>query len=53
MPGAGKVLIVERLIPDNGDDPLTTLLSDINVLMLTGGQARTNAEYASFSRRPG
>ena len=32
IPGAGKVLIVERLIPENGDDPLPTLLSDINML---------------------
>jgi O-methyltransferase domain len=53
MPGAGKVLIVERLIPDNGDDPLTTLLSDINALMLTGGQARTNAEYRKLLEAAG
>jgi SAM-dependent methyltransferase len=45
MHGAGKVLIVERLIPENGDDPLPTLLSDINMLILTGGQERTNTEY--------
>ena len=48
IPGAGKVLIVERLIPENGDDPLPTLLSDINMLILTGGQERTNAEYGAL-----
>ena len=51
--GAGKVLIVERLIPENGDDPLPALLSDINMLMLTGGQERTNAEYAKLLEAAG
>jgi O-methyltransferase domain len=45
MAGAGRVLIVERLIPENGHDPLPTLLSDINMLVFTGGRERTNAEY--------
>ena len=48
MHSAGKVLIVERLIPENGDDPVPTLLSDINMLVLTGGQERTNAEYSKL-----
>ena len=37
-PAAGRCLIVERLIPENGNDPLPALISDINMLMLTGGQ---------------
>jgi O-methyltransferase domain/Dimerisation domain len=48
MPGSGRVLIVERLIPDDGKDPLPTLLSDINMLVLTGGRERTNGEYAAL-----
>ena len=47
------MLIVERLIPENGDDPLPTLLSDINMLMLTGGQERTNAEYGKLLEAAG
>jgi hypothetical protein len=41
----GRVLVVERLIPEDGGDPIPTLLSDINMLVITGGQERTNAEY--------
>lgn len=48
MPGAGRVLIVERLIPQGDGDPVPTLLSDINMLVITGGQERTNAEYGSL-----
>ena len=45
MARAGKVLIIERLIPEDGSDAVPTLLSDINMLVLTGGQERTNDEY--------
>jgi len=48
MSKAGRVLIVERLIPENSTDPVPTLLSDINMLVLTGGQERTNPEYAQL-----
>ena len=50
MARAGRVLIVERLIPDNGGDPIPTLLSDINMLVMTGGQERSNAEYGELLR---
>ena len=46
MATGGRVLIVERLIPEDGADPIPTLLSDINMLVITGGQERTNAEYS-------
>jgi hypothetical protein len=48
MPAAGRVVIVERLIPDGDGDPVPTLLSDINMLVLTGGRERTNAEYGTL-----
>jgi hypothetical protein len=48
MAPAGRVMIVERLIPDHGGDAVPTLLSDINMLVLTGGQERTNAEYGEL-----
>jgi hypothetical protein len=44
----GRVLIVERLIPHDPADALPVLLSDINMLVFTGGQERTNAEYANL-----
>src|SRR3984885_13685521 len=39
----GRVLIVERLIPDDPEQALPTLLSDLNMLIVTGGKERTNA----------
>jgi hypothetical protein len=48
MPRDGRVLIVERLIPDNGADAVPALLSDLTMLVFTGGQERTNAEYAQL-----
>jgi hypothetical protein len=44
----GRVLIVERLIPDAPGDAVPTLLSDFNMLVLTGGQERTDAEYGDL-----
>jgi hypothetical protein len=44
----GRIMIVERMIPDHDGDPVPTLLSDINMLVVTGGQERTNAEYGKL-----
>jgi hypothetical protein len=48
MATGGRVLIVERLIPDDPAAAVPTLLSDINMLVLTGGQERTNEEYGAL-----
>jgi hypothetical protein len=53
MSNAGRVLIVERLIPEHTSDPVPALLSDINMLVLTGGQERTNAEYGKLLNAAG
>ena len=53
MAGGGRVLIVERLIPDEPGDAVPTLLSDLNMLVITGGRERTNAEYADLLERAG
>ncbi len=53
MATGGRVLIVERLIPEDGGDPMPTLLSDINMLVITGGQERTNAEYGRLLEAAG
>jgi hypothetical protein len=31
MASGGRILIIERLIPEDGSDPVPTLLSDINM----------------------
>jgi C-methyltransferase len=53
MAGGGRVLIIERPIPEDGNDPVSTLLSDINMLVLTGGQERTNAQYGELLQAAG
>ena len=50
----GRVLIIERLIPDNPAEALPVLLSDINMLVLSpGGRERTNTEYHRLLRAAG
>ena len=53
QPASGRVLIIERLIPEDGADRVPTLLSDINMLILTGGRERANAEYAELLQAAG
>ena len=57
MAGHGRVLIVERLISGDPAEAVPVLLSDLNMLLLSGGQERTNAEYgtllAAAGLRPG
>jgi SAM-dependent methyltransferase len=48
MNRGGRVLIAERLIPERLGDAVAALLSDINMLIITGGQERTNAEYGDL-----
>jgi hypothetical protein len=53
MAAGGRVLIVERLIPDDPAAALPVLLSDMNMLVFTGGQERTNAEYGKLLTEAG
>jgi O-methyltransferase domain/Dimerisation domain len=49
----GHVLIIERLIPDDLADAVPVLLSDLTMLVVTGGQERTNAEYGQLLAEAG
>jgi O-methyltransferase domain/Dimerisation domain len=49
----GSVLIVERRIPQTDGDPIPALLSDINMLVITGGRERTDDEYAQLLEAAG
>jgi hypothetical protein len=48
MADHARVLIVERLIPNDPVDAVPVLVSDLNMLIVTGGQERTNAEYGAL-----
>jgi hypothetical protein len=51
--GNSRVLIIERLIPDDLAQAVPALLSDINMLVVTGGRERTNDEYCALLRAAG
>jgi hypothetical protein len=46
MNADGKILIVQRMIFDDLEKSIPTFVSDLNMLVLTGGQERTEEEYA-------
>jgi hypothetical protein len=46
MNGDGRVLIVQRMIFEDPEKSIPTLVSDLKMLVLTGGQERTEEEYA-------
>ena len=51
MPPEGRLLLVERVVPERTDrsaDTQSTLLTDLNMLVLTGGHERTAAEYRTL-----
>jgi hypothetical protein len=49
----GRVLVAERLIPDDLAEAVPALLSDINMLVLAGGRERTDAEYGRLFEAAG
>jgi len=53
MAPGGRVLIIERLIAGDPADAVPVLLSDLNMLIFTGGQERTNAEYGRLLTEAG
>jgi hypothetical protein len=52
MKKSAKLLIVERIVPP-GNDPSTGKLIDINMLVLTGGMERTEAQYRNLLESSG
>lgn len=45
MPPDAKVLVIERMIMEDPVESLPTLLSDLHMMVLTGGMERTRDEY--------
>jgi ubiquinone/menaquinone biosynthesis C-methylase UbiE len=52
MQPGGKLLLVETVIPANGE-PSFSKLFDLHMLVMTGGRERTEAEYAELLRKAG
>jgi orsellinic acid C2-O-methyltransferase len=56
MPQDGAVLIVEPVLPSKAEPSfamLGVIMSDLNMLVSTGGRERTEAEFASLLRAAG
>ncbi|MFN8547113.1 MAG: methyltransferase [Candidatus Eisenbacteria bacterium] len=52
MSSSARLLVIERVIPV-GNDPMIGKLIDIGMLVLTGGQERTEAEYRALLEAAG
>ncbi len=52
LPRGGKLLVLERVIPDH-DGYHWSKLVDVNMLVMTGGRERTRAEYARLYESSG
>jgi hypothetical protein len=48
----GKLLLVEAIVPE-GDEPSPSKWFDLNMLVMTGGRERTEAEYRNLFRAAG
>jgi hypothetical protein len=48
----GKLLVIEMTIPDS-NDPSRGQLFDLNMLVMTGGQERTQSEYCALLAKAG
>jgi O-methyltransferase domain/Dimerisation domain len=52
LKSGGKVLVLESVIPES-DQPHPGKFMDLNMLAMTGGRERTEAEFAELFRRAG
>ena len=52
MKDGGRLLLVETYIPE-GDGPAFSKLSDLHMMVMTGGRERTAFEFAKLFRRSG
>jgi hypothetical protein len=53
MGAGGRLLLVERVIPETGEPPADTLFLDLQMLVAAGGLERTETEYRGLCARAG
>jgi ubiquinone/menaquinone biosynthesis C-methylase UbiE len=53
MPSGGKLVLIEELMPERVADSPATIANDYSMLLLTGGQERTEAQYRALLGRSG
>lgn len=52
IPASGVVLLREGVVPE-GDAPSPVKMADVNMLLITGGAVRTEAEWRALLGRTG
>jgi len=53
MPDTAKLLIIERLMPENAVDDEATVMLDLHMMVITGGRLRTLAEMKALLTQAG
>jgi hypothetical protein len=53
MPGAAKLFIVERLMPERAADDPAAIMLDLHMMTITGGRARSLAEFETLLTEAG
>ena len=53
MANRGRVMLFERIVPQNPQDGLGAFLADLNMLVNTGGRERTTDEYQTLFAKAG
>jgi hypothetical protein len=51
-PAGARLLLVESVVPEGGE-PSLSKLTDVHMMVMTGGRERTEAEYAELFERAG
>ena len=53
MPPHAKLLVIERLMPERASDDPTAVMLDLHMMTITGGRARSVAEFEALLRQAG
>ena len=53
MRGAGTLLVVENVVPDDGAVPARLAMLDLHMMVMLGGRERTRQEYEALLRSAG
>ena len=53
MSGESELLLVERVLPERAEDDPGTIMVDVQMLAVTGGRERSEAEYRALFEAAG
>ena len=53
MPDGARLVIIERLLPERATDDPAAIMLDLHMMAITGGRARTHAQFAALLSEAG